>query len=92
MGAGHLCGLPDWRATVDDVFGEGDKIVLRWSGRDTHQGTWLGLAATGTNVSTTGIIIYTLSGGKMAEAFGIYDDLDVMQQLGAIPAPGQPGA
>ena len=35
--------FPDIQVTVEDVFGAGDKVVLRWSGVMTHTGNALGI-------------------------------------------------
>ena len=79
--------FPDWHATIEDVIAEGDKVVHRISGHGTHKGEWMGIAATGKHVTTTGILIYRIDNGKIVEEWLQYDVLGVMQQLGAIPAP-----
>jgi hypothetical protein len=30
--------IPDVRATVEDIFGEGDKVAVRWTFSETYQG------------------------------------------------------
>jgi hypothetical protein len=40
-------------------------------------------------VRVTGITINRLSGSKIAESWTNYDALGMMQQIGAIPEPGQ---
>ena len=34
--------FPDLHCTLEDMIAEGDKVVLRWSGRATHQGDFVG--------------------------------------------------
>ena len=80
--------FPDLQTTNDDLIAEGDTVVLRWSGRSTHQGEFAGIPPTGKPMTVTGIEIYRFSNGKVVERWGEFDMLGILQQLGAIPAPG----
>jgi predicted ester cyclase len=81
--------FPDFRATIDDIIAEGDKVVTRstWSG--THKGEFMGIAPTGKSVSFGVIDIVRIAGGKFVEHWGQMDNVGLMQQLGVTPAPGQ---
>jgi len=81
--------FPDFKATIDDMIAEGDKVVARstWSG--THKGEFMGIAPTGKRVSFGVIDIVRIAGGKFVEHWGQMDNLGLMQQLGIIPAPGE---
>ena len=85
-------GLPDIQTTVEDLIAEGDQVVARWSYRATHQGELFGNPATGKQVQVSGITIYRIANGKVVEERGVSDALGMMQQLGVVPSPGQPGA
>jgi len=79
--------FPDFRNDVDDLIGEGDKVACRWTASGTHQGEFLGIAATGQHIKWGGITIFRLENGKIAERWPMQDRLGFMQQLGAIPGP-----
>ncbi len=79
--------FPDLRLGVEDLIAEGDKVVARWTLRGTHQGTFMGIPATGKVATTAEIVIYRLAEGKIAEYWGSFDVLGLMRQLGAIPDP-----
>jgi steroid delta-isomerase-like uncharacterized protein len=79
--------FPDWTESIDDVIAEGDKVVIRVTGRGTHQGEFQGVGPTGRSVTATGIGIGRIENGRIAEAWAAYDALGLMQQLGAVPAP-----
>ena len=49
----------------------------------------MGIPATGKRVTFSGITINRVSGGKVVEDRTNFDQLGLMQQLGAIPAAGQ---
>ena len=81
--------FPDFRVTLEDQIAEGDKVVNRWTVRGTHQGEFQGISPTGKEVEFTGIHMSTINDeGKLQESWENYDALGLMQQLGAIPAPG----
>lgn len=77
--------FPDWVETVEDVVAEGDKVVIRVTGTGTHQGEFQGIPPTGVAVRATGVGIGRISSGRIAEAWGFYDALGMLQQLGALP-------
>lgn len=86
--AAWRAGFPDGRMTVDDLIGEGDKVVIRMTWRGTHQGDFYGIAPTNRQVSVTSIGIDRVVNGKIVEGWGEVDMLGMYQQLGVIAAPG----
>jgi predicted ester cyclase len=82
-------GFPDVVSTIEDLIVEGDKVVARWRSWATHQGDYMGIPPTGNEVEFTGISIYRIEGGKIAQSWNIEDQLGLMRQIGAIPEPGQ---
>ena len=82
--------FPDLEHTIEDMVAEGDKVVVRFRGRGTHQGDTEAFGPpTGKRMEITGITIKRLSEGKIVEAWTNFDALGMMQQLGMIPEPGQ---
>jgi len=84
-----LTAFPDARFTIEDMIAEGDKVVVRYTFRGTHTGNFMGIAPTGKQVTQTGITINRFANGKAVELWRNVDDLGLLQQLGAVPAPGQ---
>jgi predicted ester cyclase len=82
-------GFPDVISTIEDLIAEEDKVVALWRSRATHQGDYMGIAPTGNEVEFTGISVYRIEGGKIAQTWNIEDQLGLMRQLGAIAEPGQ---
>jgi steroid delta-isomerase-like uncharacterized protein len=86
--AAFRAALPDIHNVVEDVIAEGDKVSVRWTGSGTHTGARLmGIPAGGRQVSANGIYIFHFVAGKIAEIWNLWDAVNVLQQLGAIPAP-----
>jgi len=82
-------GFPDVVSTIEDLIAEGNKVVARWRSRATHQGEYMGIPPSGKEVEFTGISVYRIEAGKIAESWNVEDQLGLMQQIGAIPEPEQ---
>jgi steroid delta-isomerase-like uncharacterized protein len=82
----YRAAFPDLRMEAQDVLVSGDKAVARVRATGTHQGEFLGMAATGKSVDVQLIDITRFGDDGLArEHWGVFDALAMMQQLGAIP-------
>ena len=52
----------------------------------THQGTFLGFAATGRSATITGISFQRMEDGKIVEGWDNWDQLGLLVQIGAVPS------
>jgi steroid delta-isomerase-like uncharacterized protein len=89
--AAFFTGFPDFRLVIEDLLAEGDRVAARWTFRGTHGGEFLGMAPTGKPVTISAVEVNRLADGKVAEHWVVLDQLGLLQQLGAIPAPGAGG-
>ena len=78
----YRTAFPDANCTVDEVIAEGDKIVVRWTGRGTNNGALGTNPPTHKKVTVTGVDILKVANGKIAECDTIYDAAGMLQQLG----------
>ncbi|MDP9357228.1 MAG: ester cyclase [Chloroflexota bacterium] len=89
--------LPDVEVTVEDLIAEGDRVALRVTWRGTQLGPLGSVPATGRAVEFVGYHLYRIEDGKVAEHWGLQDDLGLLLQLGVIasqavpPTPGTAG-
>lgn len=83
-----LKAFPDLQIRIDFVIAEGDMVVARWTNSGTHTGDFFGFPASGKKYSFTGTGTYRIKSNKIVEHWLNYDQMGLMQQLGAIPAPG----
>ncbi|MEN3313879.1 MAG: hypothetical protein V7605_113, partial [Acidimicrobiaceae bacterium] len=72
----------DAHITLDDVIIKDDKVVTRWTGRGTHDGDLMGMPPTGKAVAFTGIRIFRVADGQIAEGWVDWDTFGLMRQLG----------
>lgn len=85
----YLTGFSNIKFTIKDCFGQGHKLVKHWNFSGTHTGMFFGIPATGKQVSIDGVTLVRMQDGKIAEERDFLDNLDLMTQLGQIPAPGK---
>jgi steroid delta-isomerase-like uncharacterized protein len=80
--------FPDMKITIEDAFGEGNKVVVRWSSVMTHSGNDLGIPATKKKIRISGISIAHIENGKVARGWDNWDQLAMMEQLTSAAAAG----
>jgi steroid delta-isomerase-like uncharacterized protein len=85
-----LAGYPDLHWAVEDLIAEEDKVVACWTISGTHKGDFMGIPATNKKVSVDGMTIHHITNGKIMDSYSNWDALGMLQQLGVVPAPGQP--
>ena len=80
----YRTAFPDIQDTVGDIVAEGDKVVVRWMSRGTHQGEFMGVAPTGRHVTSTGMRLFHISENKIVESWVNIDERGLQEQLGAV--------
>lgn len=76
----------DLTFTIEDVVAADDEIALRWTMVRTHDGPLFGVEPTGERVELTAIEINRFEDGQLIETWTQIDQLDLMEQVGALPA------
>src|SRR5829696_5386847 len=70
--AGYVAAFSNVSILIEDQVAAGDKVTSRITGRATHdRKELLGAAPTGREVSYMAILIHRISGGKIAEEWGV---------------------
>ena len=75
--------------SIEDAFGSGDRVVVRWSAEMVHTGESDGIPATGRTVKVRGISLARLENGKFVEGWDNWDQFGLQQQLLAGAAAGK---
>jgi steroid delta-isomerase-like uncharacterized protein len=85
--APFFSAFPDLVGEMHHLLCDGDLVTAHYTWTATHQGDLLGIPASGTRVSVSGISIFRVDDGRIVEEWWHEDLLGLLQQLGAIPAP-----
>lgn len=81
----YTSAFPDLHFMINDLFGEGDRVVVRWTATGNHAGELNGIPPTKKQFKLSGMSICRMSDGKIAELWVVWDALGLFQQLGIIP-------
>lgn len=79
--------FPDYSVTLGDVIAEGDLVAYRLTWTATHHGELMGIPATNKRITITETHFDRIVNGKIVEHGGDWDQLGMLQQIGAAPAP-----
>ncbi len=86
MIGGYLTAFPDLHMAVEQRVVEGDLISTRWRATGTHDGPLDDIEPTGKKVDISGQVIMRFEGSKIAEEWESFDEMAMLQQIGAMPA------
>ncbi len=81
--------FPDLRAAIHDQVAEDDQVVTRKTLSGTHRSDFIGISPTGRAVAFDVIDILRIVRGRTMEHWNVVDFAGLMQQLEAVPPPGQ---
>lgn len=87
---GFRAAFPDGFFATQDFIVEGNQVAVRSTGTGTHQGTFLGVAATGTAVEFQTIDIHRVEDGRIVETYHVEDLLGALTQVGGFPPAASP--
>ncbi len=73
--------LPVLQFEIEDIFGAGDRVAMRFTLRGTHRAELLGRPPTGRRITVSGINIDRLMDGKIAEMWQLADVAGLVHQL-----------
>src|SRR4051794_21554609 len=83
--------FPDLTVTPQHYLVEGDMVVEHAESSGTHDGSFYGLAPTHAPIAISALVMMRLTPeGRIAERWGVFNLLDMMQQLGIVPGGSPP--
>jgi steroid delta-isomerase-like uncharacterized protein len=83
--------FPDAVWSIEDLIAAGDKVIVRFVLRGTHEGEFMGIPPTGKKVEVGGMAIMRIENGKIVEVWEDADVLGWMMQLGMELKPKEAG-
>ena len=88
--AGVVAAFPDAHITINDIFAQGDQVVVRVVVSGTQDGAILGIPASGRFVQWDGVDVYRLSDGKISNIWAGDDWTAILNDTGTFKAPWIP--
>jgi len=73
----------DLRIEIDFLLAEGDLVDCHFVALFTHTGEFAGVAPKGNQLRVPAISTFRIAGGKLAEAWEVYDSGDMLRQIQA---------
>lgn len=83
----HFGTFPDYSGTTDAVIADGDTVAVRYTVRGTHTGEYMDVEPTGHTVEWTGMAMYRIEAGEIAEIWLESDRLGLLRQLEVVDPP-----
>ncbi|MBN0044265.1 ester cyclase [Streptomyces actuosus] len=74
----------DFGFRVDDQMAQDDRVCTRWTWVGRHKGDFMGIAATGQDVTMEGTTWQRFRDGRICEGWWTYDRAGLMEQLGVL--------
>ena len=75
---------------LEDVVADGDRVAVRATALGTHNAGAFGFPATGRPFAMATMHWYRADGGRLAEHWGVLDQLGMLAQVGALPGVPSP--
>jgi len=83
----HFTAFPDYSGEAGRVIAEDDVVAVQYTVEGTHTGEYQGVEPTGHTVEWSGLAMYRIEDGEIAEIWIEEDRLGLLQQLEVIEPP-----
>lgn len=74
---------------INELIAENDRVMALWTFRGIQRGEMFGIPPTGKEVTYSGINIFRIAEGKLAQSWDTFDRLWLWQQLDVLPGTGE---
>lgn len=71
--------FPDVKVTVEDAFGNGNRVVVRWSANMTQQEDRMGMPTSSKPIRITGMAMARMRNERIVEGWNNWDQLPTMK-------------
>jgi steroid delta-isomerase-like uncharacterized protein len=73
--------FPDFHNHIEELIGEGEKVVARLTYTGTHRGELFGFPGTGKKINYQGVGIFQFREGKIVSGFALGDTESLKRQI-----------
>jgi len=85
-----VAAVPDLHPALQDIFGQGNEVVVRLVVTGTQTGDLLGIPASGRPLRWDAVDVYQLKGGKISQEWAAEDLTAILNDTGTFKAPWIP--
>jgi predicted ester cyclase len=85
-----VTAVPDLHPALQDIFGQGNEVVVRLVVTGTQTGDLLGIPASGRPLRWDAVDVYQLKGGKISQEWAAEDLTAILNDTGTYKAPWIP--
>jgi steroid delta-isomerase-like uncharacterized protein len=75
--------FPDRTMSINEAFGEGQQVCIRWTFQGTHRRAFFGLPAKRRKITLQGVAVARVSRGKILVVHSIFDTAELLAQMAA---------
>jgi predicted ester cyclase len=85
-----VTAVPDLNPALQDIFGQGNEVVVRLVVSGTQTGDLFGIPASGRPLRWDAVDVYQLKGGKISQEWAAEDLTAILNETGTFKAPWIP--
>ena len=86
FGSAWYAAFPDITHTIDEARPTDTGIVVRFTAKGKHTGSFMGIPATGRDIEACAYVLLTIVDGQVTHLQAMFDQMGLMRQLGVVPA------
>lgn len=83
----HFEAFPNYSGSTESMIAEGDTVAVRYTVRGTHSGEYRDVEPTGRTAEWTGMAMYRIEDGQIAEIWLEENRLGLLEQLEVVEPP-----
>lgn len=76
--------FPDWHASIEHIVAENNVVVVFLNVTGTNKGEFQGISPTNKPVNIRSADLYRIENGKIVEDLDVVDQLNLLEQTGAL--------
>ena len=83
-----MAAFEGFRMNADQVIAEGDRVAVLGTASGKHTGEFMGVPASGNQITVPLADYFRISGGKVTDNWGVMDTGSMLAQMGVLELPG----
>lgn len=81
----YIEAFPDFQIKADETITNGNRIVVIWSSKATHQGKLMNIPPTGRKIESRGVTVLTVENNQVKRGLYFWDVAGVLREMGLLP-------